>query len=135
MLENTTPVYVFSRFTVAVFQCTGTVIRAALDPYIFTLYPLNFRLFCSALVVAHRVTTGVGILCRSQVRNSQGRSPYWCAGYINKGTTPSQKRSPNLEFRKTISKTEKAKPSAKVLYRRLVTVRVKLNPKLPASGA
>ena len=31
MLENTTPVYVFLRFTVAVFHCTGTVIRAALD--------------------------------------------------------------------------------------------------------
>ena len=31
------------KFTVAVFQCTGTVIRAALDPYIFTLYCLNFR--------------------------------------------------------------------------------------------
>ena len=62
MLENTTPVYVFSRFTVAVFQCTGTVIRAALDPYIFTLLPLNFHLFRSAPVAAHRVTTGVGLL-------------------------------------------------------------------------
>ena len=120
-------------FTVAVFQCTGTVIRAALDPYIFTLLPLNFHLFRSAPVAAHRVTTGVGLL---QVTGSKlTREGAHTGAQGNKGTTPFQKRSPNLEFRKTISKTEKAKPSAKVLYRRLVTVRVKLNPKLPASGA
>ena len=35
VLESTAPVYVYLKFTVAVFQCTGTVIRVALDPYIF----------------------------------------------------------------------------------------------------